>query len=285
MSENKTKSKLKPLIYSFLSFMLTFVLFLLSICIVIETTVFSKDYMLNIMSSNGYYLMVKDELLSNMKSLGNASGLDEDFSKNFVDKLDIQDSIKSYILSFYSGDSTLVDTTTFKQQLYASLDEYIKDKGIDKNTVSEKNLSYFVDEAANAYVNQISIPFFSTIANYIYKAQTPFLMLTIGLGIFAVILIAIIFFTNKFKHRKFRYICYGFTGAFLTISVIPIVVFLSGKISQININTRSLYSLFVNYANGFFMNFWIWAAAMLFFAVLTFILYKKWLYNKSWGNK
>ena len=50
-------------------------------------------------------------------------------------------------------------------------------------------------------------------------------------------------------------------------------------ISKVNINIRSLYNLFVNYMNGLFMNFWIYAGIYLFIAVLTLILCRKY-YNK-----
>lgn len=284
MSEHKHSSRLKAFIYSFVSFMLTLVLFLFSICIVVESTVFSKDYMLNVMTSNGYYLMVEDELLGSMKSLGNASGLKEDFSKKFVKEIDIQKNINDYISSFYSGNSTLVDTTSFKQQLYNALDEYISENNIDKNTVSSENLAYFVDKATEIYVNEISIPFFSTVANYIYKAKTPFLIITIGLGVTALILIAIIFFTNKFRHRKFRYICYGFIGAFLSVSVIPTIIQFSDKISKINLNTRSLYNLFVNYSNGLVNGFWICSLVLLLLSAVTFTLYAKY-YRHATSHK
>ena len=284
MSEQKHSSRLKAFVYSFVSFMLTLVLFLFSICIVVESTVFSKDYMLNVISSNGYYLMVEDELLGSMKSLGNPSGLKEEFSEKFVKEIDVQKNIDNYISSFYSGDSTLVDTISFKQQLYNALDEYIAENNIDKNTVSSENLAYFVDKAAEIYVNEISIPFFSTVANYIYKAQTPFLIITIGLGVTALILIAVIFFTNKFRHRKFRYICYGLIGAFLSVSVIPIVIQLSDKISKINLNTRSLYNLFVNYANGLVNGFWICSLVLLLLSVITFVLYVKYYRHATSHN-
>ncbi|MGN0470477.1 MAG: hypothetical protein ACI4GV_06145 [Acutalibacteraceae bacterium] len=284
MSEHKHSSRLKAFVYSFVSFMLTLVLFLFSISIVVECTIFSNDYMLNIMASNGYYLMVEDELLSSMKNLGNASGLKEEFSEQFVREIDVQKNINDYISAFYSGGSTLVDTTSFRQQLYNALDEYIAENNIDKNTVSSENLAYFVDKAAEIYVNEISIPFFSTVANYIYKAQTPFLVITIALGVTALILIAIIFFTNKFRHRKFRYICYGFTGAFLTVSVIPVIIQLSDKISKINLNTRSLYNLFVNYANGLVNDFWICSLVLLLLSVITFIIYAKYYRHATSHN-
>lgn len=281
MSTHRSKSKVKPIVYSCLAFILSFVLFLLSICIVLETTVFSRDYMLNVMGTSGYYAMIEDELKSDMKSLGNASGLDDEFSESFVDSLDIQKIESDYISSFYSGDTTLIDTTSFKQELLNALDEYIDKNGIDKSAVSDENLNYFVEQASNRYVNQISIPFFSFIANYIYKASTPMMIITISLAVAAVIIIAIIFLTNKFKHRKFRYICYGFTGAFVAVTIIPIVVFISGKITQINLNTRSLYNLFVNYMNGLFMNFWIYSGILLVISVITFLMYRKYFIKAS----
>ncbi|MGN0499420.1 MAG: hypothetical protein ACI4F6_10240 [Acutalibacteraceae bacterium] len=274
-SHHRQKSKVKPMLYGLLSFLLAFVLFLLSVFIILETTVFSQDYMISKMGESGYYAMVKDELKSELKSLGNASGLNESFAEGFVQSLDINEIELNYISAFYTGDTTLVDTTEFKQQLYAALDSYMDENGINKSSVSQENLSYFVDQASERYVTQVSIPFFSFVANYIYKASTPVLIITISLAAVALIITLIIVFTNKFKHRRFRYLCYGFTSTFLAVTVIPIVVLLSGKISQINLNTRSLYNLFVSYANGVFMYFFIFSAILLVLSVLSFILYRR----------
>lgn len=227
------------------------------------------------MNSCGYYSMIKTELTEELQNLGNASGFDKEFSENFVNSLDIQTSIHDYISSFYSGASTLVDTTLFKQSLYNAIDQYIIDKGLDKSKISSENIDYFVSSATDIYVNQISIPFFSVIANYIYKTQPIINGLLIGLSLAALVIVAIIFFTNKYWHRRFRYLCYGLTGACITTAIIPCFVFLSGKIPQININTRSLYNLFVSYFNGLFANFWIYILITFVFAVITLFLYIK----------
>lgn len=274
-SHHRQKSRVKPILYGLLSLLLAFALFLLSVFAVLEITVFSQDYMISKMGESGYFAMTKDELKSELKSLGNASGLDESFAEDFVQSLDINGIELKYISAFYSGDTTLVDTTEFKQQLYSALDSYMDEKGIEKSSVSQENLSYFVNQASEIYVTQISIPFFSFVANYIYKASTPVLIITISLAAVALIITLIIVFTNKFKHRRFRYLCYGFTSAFLAVTVIPIVVLLSGKISQINLNTRSLYNLFVSYANGIFMYFFIFSAILLVLSVVSFILYRR----------
>lgn len=272
------KSKIKPVLYSVLSFFLTLVLFLLSVFMVLKTTIFSKEYMYGVMNSSGYYAMVKTELIAELQSLGKASGFDDEFSEKFVNSLDIQDSVEKYISSFYSGESTLVDTISFKQQLYKAIDQYIIDKNY--SNVSNDSIDYFVNSAADIYINQISIPFFSTIANYIYKASPYITIIILVLFAAALAIMAIIFFTNKYRHRRFRYLCYGLSGACLTTAVIPCFVFLSGKIPQINISTRSLYNLFVNYFNGLFMNFWIYVIITLIFALFTLFFYIKY-YKKA----
>lgn len=272
------KSKIKPVLYSVLSFFLTLVLFLLSVFMVLKTTIFSKEYMYGVMNSSGYYAMVKTELIAELQSLGKASGFDDEFSEKFVNSLDIQDSVEKYISSFYSGESTLVDTISFKQQLYKAIDQYIIDKNY--SNVSNDSIDYFVNSAADIYINQISIPFFSTIANYIYKASPYITIIILVLFAATLAIMAIIFFTNKYRHRRFRYLCYGLSGACLTTVVIPCFVFLSGKIPQINISTRSLYNLFVNYFNGLFMNFWIYVIITLIFALFTLFFYIKY-YKKA----
>lgn len=275
MSHSEHKFDVKPVIYGFLSFMLAFMLFLLSICLVLQFTLFSEDFMLNAMADTGYYEMVRDEMSDKLKNLGHASGLSDEFVDNFVRKLDIIEAEKKYISGFYSGGSTLVDTTEFKQDFLAAIDQYIIDNDIDKEKASEKNLSYLADSAASIYASKIKISFFAIVGNYIGKLESPLRTAEIGLSVAAVVIIAIIFFTNRFKHRRYRYICYGLSGGFLSVLVIPIVVFALGIIPKVNFKTRSLYNLFVGYLNAFFANFWIYAVILLFLSVLTFVLYRR----------
>lgn len=275
MSEHRHRSKPKSLLYGVLAFFLTLTLFLLSICVVLKATIFSKDFMNSVMGSCGYYTMVADELRSQIKSLGDASGIDEEFSESFVKSYDVQGAVDEYIAAFYVGDTTLVNTTEFEQELYSALDDYIDEKGIDRETVSADSLSYFVNQASDIYVNEISIPFFSYIANYIYNYSAPLLIIIIVLAVIALAIAAIIIFTNKFTHRRYRYLCYSSIGATLATAVIPLTVQLSGLIAKVNLDTRSLYNLFVNYTNTLFSYFWICCGVFFVVSVILFLLYAK----------
>ena len=271
--KRKKGSRVKSAVYIFLSFMLAFSLFLLSICLTLRMTVFSNDFMMGCMADTGYYDMVKDEMADKFKSVGHASGLPDEFVDEFVEDMDLIEIEREYISSFYSGKKTLVDTMHFKQDLMAALDRYIEKNNIDRNKASEENLSYLVDHMSKVYVNMVSIPFFSVVGNYLYKLDTPLRAAEIGLGVFALVIAAIIFFTNQYMHRRFRYLCYGFTGAFLTVAVIPSVVMISGIIPKINLDDRSLYSLFIGYMTSLFNHFWIYVGILAFLSCISFAIF------------
>lgn len=274
-NSKKQHSVVKPILYGVLSFFLCLVLFLLSVACIVKLTVFSKDYMLNTMANEGYYSMIKDELKTSLRSLGDASGLSDDFVDSFVDTLDFRHIEASYISAFYSGEKTLVDTTAFKQNFNSALEDYIVERGLDRETVNDANVEYLVNNATAIYVNAVSIPFFSTIGNFIFKYDTPLTIAIAVLAVVAVIIGCIIVFTNEFVHRRYRYLCYAFTGNAITLTVIPSVVFISGYIPKINIGTRSLYNLFVSYFSGLFGEFYIVAGISAVVAIIFFLLFYK----------
>lgn len=275
MKEHRRRSRAKSILYGVLAFFLTLTLFLLSICVVLKATVFSKEFMNSVMGSCGYYNMVEDELKTQMKSLGNASGIDEEFAESFVESYDVHGAVDEYIAAFYVGNATLVDTTEFEQALYSALDDYMAEKGIDREEVSDSSLSYFVEQASKIYVNEISIPFFSYVANYIYNYSPALLIIIIVLAVIALAIAAVIFFTNKFAHRRYRFLCYAGIGATLATAIIPLTVQLSGMVTKVNLATRSLYNLFVNYANTLFSYFWIFCGVFFVVSVILFLLYAK----------
>lgn len=283
MSNSKKHSTIKPVLYSLLSFVLAFTLFILSIACIVKLTVFSRDFMLNAMATVDYYSMIRDELKTEFKNLGHASGLSDEFVDSFVDNMDVRKIETEYISSFYNGDNTLVDTIKFKQDLNMAIDEYVIEKGMDPDSLKDENVEYLVDNATSIYVNIISIPFFSTIANFIYKYDTP---LTIAIGcmfVFCAVIVCIIIFTNEYKHRRYRYLCYSLITAAICTTFVPTLVFASGYISKVNIGTRSLYNLFVTYFTSFFSSFYVFAGIYAVLAVITFLLfYKK--FKKATGH-
>lgn len=279
----KFKTKIRSALYIVLSFLLTALLFFFSVCSMLEATFFNDRYILDTMNATHYFEDLKDELVASLTDLGYASGLESSFFTDVVDDVMLQEDTEAYIRTFYSGEPAVVDTTNFKQHFNESLDEYIAEKQIDAQSVSSSGREYLIKEAAKIYTNGIRLPLFTTLANYVYKLQTPLLILTVGSGLLALAVCLLLFFTIRWKHRAFRYMCYGFSGACLAAALLPAAVFLSGKITQVNLQTRSVYHLFVACMNGFFSGFFVAAACLLLLSVVIWLLYRA-RYKKISGN-
>lgn len=286
MSEKKHNRKidLRPFMYCVLSFFLAVILFLLSICVSLRMTFFSEDYMLQTMAENDYYSQLTDELRTQLTSLANASGLTSEFIDSFTSSMDIRQDVNNYVDAFYSGNSTVVDTLSFKQKFRSALDEYVEANKKEGTEVSESALEYLVNEAAEHYKNTIEIPFFSVAANFINKYNGPLNIAVIGMIIAAVVITALLFLTHsEFKHRGYRYVSYACLSAFLCTAVPPAIVFGTGVMGKINLSTRSLYNLFVNYFNGMFVYLVIFSAAFFVLGLISFFVFAN-KHNKLLNN-
>lgn len=270
----KHKARIRSALCMVLSFCLTALLFLFSVCSMLEATFFNDRYILDTMNSIHYFDDLKNELVNSLTDLGYASGLESSFFSDVVDDVMLQEDTQAYIKAFYSGEPAVVDVTLFKQHFNEALDVYIADKQIDAQSVSSSGREYLIKEAAKIYANGIKLPLFTTLANYVYHLQMPLLIATIGSGLLALGICLLLFFTIQWKHRAFRYMCYGFSGAFLSVVLLPAAVFLSGKITQVNLQTRSVYHLFVACMNGFFSGFFVVAICLLLLSVIMWFLYR-----------
>lgn len=118
-------SKVRHIIYGIISFVLSFILFLLSFAIVLQSTILNPSYIMDNMNTSNYFVDKRDEIKESLVDLGYASGLDEKFFENVVDEVTIHDNTQAYLNSFYAGEEAKIDTTAFKQKFNSELDSYI----------------------------------------------------------------------------------------------------------------------------------------------------------------
>lgn len=95
-----------------------------------------------------------------------------------------------------------------------------------------------------------------------------------GLAVLVAILCVIIIFTNSWKHRAVRYICYSTSAAFLTVGIIPAVLLSTGYMSKINIDSRAFYNLFVQSMNNILIALAICSAIFFIVSIGLFFLHK-----------
>lgn len=276
MSEEKKRKKFdgRPIAFCVLSFFAGACLFLLALCISLRVTFLSPDYMTATMADGDYYNQVQEEYRKQLDSLGHASGLNSEFTNAFVAELDVRQDITNYVEAFYSGSSTVLNKTPFKQKFRAEVDEFAEQNKKEGTEPDEAALEYLTNEAANLYSDAVEIPFFAVVANFIHNLTTPVTVAVVVLLAAVLIMIAVMFIGNRpFMHRGYRYTSYALITAAICTAVLPAIITFTDVASKVNITTWSLYNLFVNYFTGIVGYLWVFAGIYLFLGVMFFALF------------
>lgn len=265
-------SKVRHIIYGIISFVLSFILFLLSFAIVIQSTILNPSYIMDNMNTSNYFVDKRDEIKESLVDLGYASGLDEKFFENVVDEVTIHDNTQAYLNSFYAGEEAKIDTTAFKQKFNSELDSYISKNNL--KVANDGSREYLINQAANIYAAALRIPLFATLSVYLIALKNMMPLIIGGLAVLVAILCVIIIFTNRWKHRAVRYICYSTSAAFLTVGIIPAVLLSTGYMSKINIDSRAFYNLFVLCMNNILIAVAICSVIFFIISIGLFFLHK-----------
>lgn len=265
-------SKVRHIIYGIISFVLSFVLFLLSFAIVLQSTILNPSYIMDNMNTSNYFVDKRDEIKESLVDLGYASGLDEKFFENVVDEVTIHDNTQAYLNSFYAGEKAKIDTTAFKQKFNSELDSYISKNNL--KVANDGSREYLINQAANIYAAALRIPLFATLSAYLIALKNMMPLIIGGLAVLVAILCVIIIFTNRWKHRAVRYICYSTSAAFLTVGIIPAVLLSTGYMSKINIDSRAFYNLFVLGMNNILIAVAICSVIFFIISIGLFFLHK-----------
>lgn len=272
-------SKVRHIIYGIISFVLSFVLFLISFAIVLQSTILNPSYIMDNMNTSNYFVDKRDEIKESLVNLGYASGLDEKFFENVVDEVTIHDNTQAYLNSFYAGEEAKIDTTAFKQKFNSELDSYISKNNL--KVANDGSREYLINQAANIYAAALRIPLFATLSAYLIALKNMMPLIIGGLAVLVAILCVIIIFTNSWKHRAVRYICYSTSAAFLTVGIIPAVLLSTGYMSKINIDSRAFYNLFVQSMNNILIALAICSVIFFIVSIGLFFLHKSMLRHAS----
>lgn len=272
-------SKVRHIIYGIISFVLSFILFLISFAIVLQSTILNPSYIMDNMNTSNYFVDKRDEIKESLVDLGYASGLDEKFFENVVDEVTIHDNTQAYLNSFYAGEKAKIDTTAFKQKFNSELDSYISKNNL--KVANDGSREYLINQAANIYAAALRIPLFATLSVYLVALKNMMPLIIGGLAVLVAILCVIIIFTNRWKHRAVRYICYSTSAAFLTVGIIPAVLLSTGYMSKINIDSRAFYNLFVQSMNNILIALAICSVIFFIVSIGLFFLHKSMLRHAS----
>ncbi len=273
MAKKSLNSKIRTVMYVLLSFVLSLVLFATSCSVILMSTVFNKDFVINTMNESNYYMDKADEITVSLTDLGYASGLKEEFFDDLISDLLVSNDTKAYLDDYYSGVNPKMDKNNFIQHFNEKLDEYIEENNIQN--VSSKHRERLVKEATKIYVNSIQLPFFGKLFPYFKAIKTALPFVVIGLVIVAALICLVLFSTNKWKHRAYKYVCYAASTTFLSLLVIPAYLYFSNVMVNINLSSRAFYNFVLQAVSSLEFFMVILAVIFLLVAVALFIMHSK----------
>ena len=272
MMQKSTMRKIISIVFSFLISMLLF----LTIClIVVRITVLNTDYMLDKLGSSNYYHQLSNEIEEQYAYISASSGIEESAFDGMVDTALLKQHVNSVFENIYKGSTEKVNTSAVSKDLYNKFLGYAEKNGYTVDDATSEALQYLADECQAVYDTYVNIPYINTISPFFVKMVKPVNITILALSAVIILMAVIIFVINRWRHRAVRAYIYALSGSFLMVLVLPLAVFLSGKINHIAITSKALYGLTVDFVEGILAMFFIISILLLVFVLVLLLVYQK----------
>ena len=253
-----------------LSFLLCLFLTVLSLLSLLECTLLSPGFLKKQVDKSAYTAHVIEDMEDIFVSYGISSDFDEAFFTSVLTEEEVRADIYAEIDRLYAADTAGADYDAFESQLYDKLTANVKERNLEITESVDQALHYLAQMCAETYREGVGLPFASYAASALAAAKTPLLICIAARAGLSLFFVGILFSLPK-KNCFFRYTLYAFTGSAVTLTVLALVVLLSGKIEKIGLTGKALYYLVTSYATQTVMLLFV-AVGILLAAVLILAL-------------
>ena len=239
-----------------LSFLLCLFLTVLSLLSLLECTLLSPGFLKKQVDKSAYTAHVIEDM--------------EDIFTSVLTEEEVRADIYAEIDRLYAADATGADYGAFESQLYDKLTANVKERNLEITESVDQALHYLAQMCAETYREGVGLPFASYAASALAAAKTPLLIGIAAMVVLSLFVLGFLFALQK-KNGFFRYAIYACSGAAVTLTVLALVVLLSGKIEKIGLTGKALYYLVTGYATQTVMLLFV-AVGILLAAVLILAL-------------
>lgn len=267
MSKKTISKKIRDVIFGILSFILALFIFADSVCIISVSFVINEKFWIDKMNSANYFSDKADEIKNKLIVLGNAAGLTPEFFDNVVDPIQVTEDTQNYLDAYFGGENDVVKSSAFKKNFYSELEKYIAEKNAK---VDDANIEYLVENAENIYFGSLEIPLLYSMSGYFKTLGGVLPFVIAGLSVLSAVIVLILLFCNKWRHRAFKYYYFASAGACLSLLVVSVYLAVSGGLKNIILESRAMYDAVVSLGTGITVVFWAFTA---FFVIVSFTLF------------
>lgn len=269
LNNQKWLAKLPKII---LAFVCSLCLFSLMVLGVLRSTLFNQEFMVDQVHETKYAEMIAKEINTNIADIGLASNIPAEVLSDVVPAEVVQQNIDSYIRGIYTDvPFNLIGTDQIEANMDQAIAKYAEEKNIKISEEMTKNLTYMKESAISIFDQYVKLPYLLTYGHKVMQFDdTLILLFIVASVVFLLLLIGTMMVIGKWWHRRLRYSAYIFGGAGLMMVVVPMLIYTSGYIERIAINSHAIYLFLTSYLTDFVLRFvWVGVGSI----ILAFILW------------
>ena len=261
------------------------ILFYLSLTIVVlinilNSTILSKEYILNKLEESNYYNNIYTEVENNFENYIYQSGLDPIVLRNIVSRDKIKEDTNIIISNIYDGNNKVIDLEVVRNNLSTNIDKSLEDRYVSEE--NKKAINKFIDIIINEYEDTImNTSYSSKINTGISSINNKINMINIIMIILVIIsILSLILLNIKKKRRKLSIFGIPLLALGLLLITICLYIILNIDINNIVILNDAI-SIAVHYIlNGIVVKFLINGSIFTILGILIIIIGNMLRYRK-----
>ncbi len=268
MKDFFTKDRLRAII----SYSLAFLVCLGVFAIAVSSALFvisSPKVVLSIAEKSNYGELAADGLTEELNYLAIPSGLPEDFFTGAVDTAEFKALFLTVAEKTITADKEYkLDLSDFNAKILNMVTDYSKNESGDFTEEVQKDIVLFANECENIYLSYVNPSLISYLLTLLVSARKYACLALLIAASFSFICGFVLFKLNHISSFV-KHLFFAFSGASLTIGVIPAILLASNEISRVAISSKSLYAFVTVFAQ---QALWVALISAMVLALIAIIL-------------
>ena len=247
---------------------------------ILNSTISSKEYILNKLEESNYYNNIYTEVENNFENYIYQSGLDPIVLENIVSRDKIKEDTNIIISNIYDGNNKGIDLEVIRNNLSTNIDKSLEDRYLSEE--NKKAINKFIDIIINEYEDTImNTDYSSKINTGISSINNKINMINIIMIILVIIsILSLILLNIKKKRRKLSIFGIPLLALGLLLITIYLYIILNTDINNIVILNDAI-SIAVHYIlNGIVVKFLINGSIFTILGILIIIIGNMLRYRK-----
>lgn len=247
---------------------------------ILNSTILSKEYILNKLEESNYYNNIYTEVENNFENYIYQSGLDPIVLENIVSRDKIKEDTNIIISNIYDGSNKVIDLEVVRNNLSTNIDKSLEDRYLSEE--NKKAINKFIDIIINEYEDTImNTDYSSKINTGISSINNKINMINIIMIILVIIsILSLILLNIKKKRRKLSIFGIPLLALGLLLITIYLYIILNIDINNIVILNDAI-SIAVHYIlNGIVIKFLINGSIFTILGILIIVIGNMLRYKK-----